>query len=82
MADTVMQWWAEIDGDSPAWGEPGADRVDIFMEGGDHVATLYRAESSSRWTDVRPEDVTGKTVLWCDVDTYVADPDGASVRHR
>lgn len=79
MADTVMQWWAEIDGGSPAWGEPDADRVDIFTKGGDHVATLYRAESSSRWTDVRPEDVTGKTFLWCDVDTYVSDPDGANL---
>ena len=74
-----MQWWAEIDGDSPASDEQSADRVEIFTEGGDHVATLYRAESSSRWTDVRPEDVTGETTVWCDVDTYVSDPDGANL---
>lgn len=74
-----MQWWAELDGDSRAYDEQSADRVDIFTEDGDHVATLYRAESSSRWTDVRPDDVTGKTILWCDVDTYVSDPDGANL---
>lgn len=74
-----MQWWAEIDGNSSAFGEQDADRVDIFTEASDHVATLYRAESSSRWTDVRPEDVTVGTILWRDVDTYVSDPDGANL---
>lgn len=79
MIELVMQWWAEIDGDSPASGEQDADRVDIFTEGGDHLATLYRAVSSSRWTDVRPEDVTGETIVWRDVDTYVSDPEGANL---
>ncbi|MBB1153495.1 hypothetical protein [Amycolatopsis dendrobii] len=75
----VMQWWADVDGGSPAYGEPDADRVDIFTEAGDYVATLYRAESSSRWTDVLPADVTRVTILWRDVDTYVSDPDGANL---
>lgn len=74
-----MQWWAKIDGNSPAFGEQDADRVDIFTEPGDFVVTLYRAESSSRWTDVRPEDVAGGTILWRDVDTYLSDPDGANL---
>jgi hypothetical protein len=74
-----MNWFAYVDGDSPAYDEQSADRVDIFTEDSDHVATLYRAESCSRWTDVRPEDVTGETILWCDVETYCADPDGANL---
>jgi hypothetical protein len=72
-----MHWWAEIDGDSTAYDEQSADRVDVFTEPGDHVVTLYRRDG--RWVDVRPEDVTGETLLWCDVETYCADPDGANL---
>lgn len=53
--------------DSPTYSEQSADKVIIFEETGDHVATLYRYEG--RWTDT--EDVTGDTVLWRDVDTFL-----------
>ncbi|MET9262383.1 hypothetical protein [Amycolatopsis sp. NPDC004079] len=75
----AMQWWRDFNGDSPACGEQDADRADIFTEPGDYVATLYRADSSSRWTDVRPDEVTGDTILWRDVETYVSDKDGANL---
>jgi hypothetical protein len=77
--ELIMQWWAELDGDSQAFGEQDADRVDAFTEPGDHVFTLYRYGTSGRWVDVRPEDVTRDTLLWLDVDTYAVDPDGANL---
>ncbi|WP_125789737.1 hypothetical protein [Amycolatopsis sp. WAC 01375] len=78
MSDLVMRWWAEVDGDSAAYDERSADRVDVFTEAGDHVCTLYR-ESSGRWADVHPADVTRATILWSDVAAYVSDPDGVGL---
>jgi len=79
VVELVMQWWAEIDGNSPAYDEQSADRVDAFTEAGDHVFTLYRYGTSGRWVNVRPEDVGADTPLWSDVDTYAVDPDGANL---
>jgi hypothetical protein len=79
VAELVLQWWAEIDGDSPAYDEQSADRVHAFTEPGGHMFTLYRYGASGRWVDVRPDEVTDDTPLWLDVDTYATHPEWANL---
>lgn len=68
--DTLVHQHQHADG-SVAYDERDADVVNVFTEPGDHVVTLARYESTGRWVDVDPSEVTGETLLWCDVDTYL-----------
>lgn len=58
----------EMDDGSPAYDERAADRAHI-CRGAVVAVTLTRYEG--RWIDVDPNEVTGDTLLWRDVDTWL-----------
>lgn len=59
----------ELDDGSPTYDEQSADRVHIWRG---EVLVVTLTWHKGRWVDVDPSEVTGDTLLWRDVNTWLA----------